>query len=349
MNVNCKSSRTNIVDICCNPTVSCSHHLFTTQSSLIDNMFGSIDRNLDDKFLHTANFCSHCVNSALAKLSFMDYIHFVANRFDGHYGSVYAVFTRNLLIHRKIHKIMIKSCKMTQIIYLNGEYKMKKNNNINVVFVHSFHTICEFIMRSVRCGWDDVTKVRKSDSGLSWIFHNMRMFHLSIKYWNKYHTLFFVNHYWLQLQKITKKIIRIESDNCKAINDERRALNENEDLILDTLIPLMEFILFDSYYKLESIRLIPTEIRNAYRKLKDFVIRVYEPNYNILVRMDSIRNIKHQVSCDWYLCNKKQQLLSFKICSGCKMTYFCSRKCQKKSWKTNHKQQCNALKLKYAL
>ena len=33
----------------------------------------------------------------------------------------------------------------------------------------------------------------------------------------------------------------------------------------------------------------------------------------------------------------------WKLCKGCKTTYYCSRKCQKISWKQGHKQQCQTL------
>lgn len=68
---------------------------------------------------------------------------------------------------------------------------------------------------------------------------------------------------------------------------------------------------------------------------------------------------KHEIICQ-YLCNMrmssdfddcchtcdscgKQSVKKFRYCSRCKKVYYCSEKCQKKDWKTQHKKECGEL------
>merc|ERR1712129_611418 len=51
--------------------------------------------------------------------------------------------------------------------------------------------------------------------------------------------------------------------------------------------------------------------------------------------------------CCWYKCSKNIKdgiTILFKVCSGCSMSYYCSKSCQKKAWKYGHKEICKTLR-----
>ena len=47
--------------------------------------------------------------------------------------------------------------------------------------------------------------------------------------------------------------------------------------------------------------------------------------------------------CDFCLrtCNSRENL---KICSACKVVYYCDKHCQKKAWRSHHRRECKFLK-----
>ena len=51
-------------------------------------------------------------------------------------------------------------------------------------------------------------------------------------------------------------------------------------------------------------------------------------------------------ACAYYHCKKmrtKGNKIKMKICKGCKLTYYCSRKCQKRDWVSKHRSNCHLL------
>eukprot|EP01084_Bolivina_argentea_P283144 484845_1 len=56
-------------------------------------------------------------------------------------------------------------------------------------------------------------------------------------------------------------------------------------------------------------------------------------------------NNRTPVKCYWWNC--KRYSTTFKLCKGCQMAYYCSRKCQKASWNNQHRFICNKLKQNY--
>ena len=54
-------------------------------------------------------------------------------------------------------------------------------------------------------------------------------------------------------------------------------------------------------------------------------------------------------ACAHYNCKKlktSSNKIRMKICKGCKLTYYCSRKCQKRDWVAKHRNQCHRLHAK---
>ena len=56
--------------------------------------------------------------------------------------------------------------------------------------------------------------------------------------------------------------------------------------------------------------------------------------------------VKSFKACSYFNCNKiktKKNKIKMKICKGCKLTYYCSRKCQKRDWVLKHRKICQRI------
>lgn len=53
------------------------------------------------------------------------------------------------------------------------------------------------------------------------------------------------------------------------------------------------------------------------------------------------QNVRTRTKCSSYTCMKIEPSVgAFKHCARCRMTYYCSKKCQKDHWKASHKNEC---------
>ena len=78
----------------------------------------------------------------------------------------------------------------------------------------------------------------------------------------------------------------------------------------------------------------------------DYTIDILVWGRRSIVRKEA----KRRVVCSSLKCGKTQRDCEdqFKLCAGCKLTYYCCRTCQKKAWK-EHKAICVKLRRLYAL
>ena len=67
----------------------------------------------------------------------------------------------------------------------------------------------------------------------------------------------------------------------------------------------------------------------------------------IVCRDKAEKEIRHrfvavgsQLICQNAHCNRTSSEMTLKLCKGCKMIYYCSRRCQKKDWKARHSLHC---------
>ena len=65
------------------------------------------------------------------------------------------------------------------------------------------------------------------------------------------------------------------------------------------------------------------------------------PNTNSTTQAEENQRVKTRTQCSSYECKKvESQVGAFKHCGGCRLKYYCSKKCQKKHWKNGHKEEC---------
>ena len=67
-----------------------------------------------------------------------------------------------------------------------------------------------------------------------------------------------------------------------------------------------------------------------------------------LLKKDIAGSLRESVCCSFIHCQTEASSHCLKLCGGCKMTYFCSRSCQKKAW-SQHKCVCKALAERFPL
>ena len=54
-------------------------------------------------------------------------------------------------------------------------------------------------------------------------------------------------------------------------------------------------------------------------------------------------------ACTYNKCKKIQSFknnIRMKMCKGCKLAYYCSRKCHKNDWNSKHRYECSRLSVK---
>ena len=89
--------------------------------------------------------------------------------------------------------------------------------------------------------------------------------------------------------------------------------------------------ILDIYDKYVDTYLVPVPL---------IVVPSDDPGFMVAVLPEPIK------ACAYYKCKKIKCVkndVKMKICKGCKMIYYCSRKCQKRDWNSKHRTICSNL------
>eukprot|EP01084_Bolivina_argentea_P259470 437809_1 len=145
----------------------------------------------------------------------------------------------------------------------------------------------------------------------------------SIKYWNNYQVAYFVKHYfnWLTDESV------------------RWAEHMVNRSISIPPIPIMILVKVALQAKkthiFDIINISPVLIKRM-----NLVWKIYKSTRDL----DCEAELKQKPICGFIRCkNSQNSNQKFKLCSGCKMTYYCSKSCQKRSWNIRHRTECNIL------
>eukprot|EP01084_Bolivina_argentea_P110437 197197_1 len=227
---------------------------------------------------------------------------------------------QNLFIYAidypKSHRLMIKTCIMNQKIYEIGLRTFNGKEEFTCVDV--FGTVCNVMIDLIQYLAQTPESLR---SGLFFgqTIPLLKMFYLSINYWNQYHILYFFRYYFLQLENVWNIVNQLSGS-----------------VLIITFINMLQWIMNKFVHKL---------LKLPKKMLKNIPMHL---NYNQLQMYQSFSTngskewSEDSRTCSWIGC-RKRQIETVKLCSKCRIVYYCSKSCQKKSWNKHHRIVCKQL------
>eukprot|EP01084_Bolivina_argentea_P193996 332811_1 len=316
---------------------TCPHHLYKTEESFVDHILWTLHPKTHHSsltqqlFIHLDKIaiCINCMVILLSKSHFLElinlycvwYKHMHIFVLDDNYlrrVCISKLIHWNIFRHPKMYKIISKSCNLDKPTYLKGKKLIQSNPNIDMVYVHDFGYLCQTMLFPF-CSKLFQTKQNKC-------LHYLGTFFLWIKYWNQYQILFFLSNFRSQL---------FQTLDCMEKKHGLTEMDENQQIQYLSRIDATETWL------ILTMRMIMMEIGNRIHLDRNKNALLFQPSQ---IPYKYRCAIKSQMShkCSWIECNKLQ-MAGKNICSGCKMVYYCSKRCQKKSWNKQHRYHCKKL------
>ena len=162
----------------------------------------------------------------------------------------------------------------------------------------------------------------------------------SVKHWSKYQLLFFINHL---LWELTRIINECRSTRPYFLGPKYNVVKAFASRCYDLIC--WRAAKFGQRYGTDTLR--------KYIQDHETLPGIYQSARSI--QSELRRNVKqyvvvHFVECGRRGCSKNgghihdSSKRAMKMCQQCKMTYYCSKKCQKRDWKDRHRQRCSVLR-----
>ncbi len=259
-----------------------------------------------------ACICTNCCNSLLSTFSILD---IDASSSD----ALKEIIVLNLFMHHpRMARLAVKECPITKSLYLSET--INAGNNI----------IASIAETSILC-----IDHRRNKHTVS---IHIIMVYSSMRYWNEYYYLFFVKRFMVRFREALLRVCVVELE-----------LQQEQDegyCVVDAMAGIIGRI-WDRYSKRLGVLSSVLNDSATFQWMRMTV----EPVGNKWKTIDLHKLIKENMTCCWSRCLREEKDIdgAMKMCSGCKMTYYCSRRCQKKAWKHDHKDICKKLRERYNL
>ena len=327
----------------------CGHNIYPSQIAHVNHILRFLysDPNLDAPVIFdqyqvimaaiNARMCINCINLIFSSVHFSDifklHLYCLPNKNDDTILHFRDRLYSNLLRHPKSHRIFAKSFPIHKEQFALS-ISMEDNGYLAGL---DFYCVCRTMMEYLN------DKTLDQEQRTQFIQTLCR----SVNHWSKYQLLFFINHlYW----DLTKTI-----EECR--NRTKR---------------------FRSDIKGNLFKLLPTAFAERCHELVCWRAAKYGQKYGTKILRENIqdhevlpdiyhsarstntkrkRNVKRYVlvcvvECGRTGCSKTGGHIEkgknrMKVCRQCKMTYYCSRSCQKRDWQDRHRQRCLILREYY--
>eukprot|EP01084_Bolivina_argentea_P010732 20002_1 len=313
----------------------CAHKLYAQSHLFIQDILWTLHLHSFDDVHHSKHctrlkiifsnsfnsMCAHCITVLLATVNFVELM-----------NDIY--YCR----HSKDIPKQVKWLNLRLMVELFYHPKMYKIMSLNIcVFDRACHMVCAHFN-------DDLVQnaaLMYPKQEKFYVF--LRMIYLSIPRWDKRYLLHFISayvcafhYYWVLIYNSFKS------------KDPEGIEKIQNNCVMRSIFGEITYLLFKSKNKTLLNQIKDNSLVN--------LLKGHNNDINTAQYLE-IRNNESQkkrvlfygnvIKCSYEKCNKSESAdEKFKICKGCKMTYYCCRQCQKKSWNTRHRIDCKQL-LKY--
>ena len=347
--------------------VFCAHHVFESPNQFIHHLLWILHPKSErDPILtehrrfavfYTKRFgiCVNCVNAILETIRFTDIINLYSikereeNQVSNEdYTEIIEALYTAVMRHPKGLRIIIESTDFRN-------FKHTKHRRRKMVFkMHSkdphlystdFHYLCHTILANgfIWLSSPDQAAMRKDCERRC---DYMRFLWLSLKHWSANQVMCFVGE-WLQM------FAKFWKSGC-----ERTGMTDGHGELCFILQCFLEGVCRKAR-KLYSRQIVVCQCSaNTTGSMKCIINRILiECSVNATgkerkrYRKEQYAKLVQRAHCGWSECSNtgNDTTGTMKMCGRCKMSYYCSRRCQKKAWKQGHKQCCLKLRKIYCL